>query len=386
MSEADRVDIAIIGAGIAGLSTALACQAAGISAQVYEAAPEIRPLGSSLSIWPNAMACLAEWGIADKVRASGALIAGLAWRRLDGRPYFEQDLKGFYDDLGQDGVCIRRADLHSHLMEALQPETLQLDHRVETLEHSDTGVRIRFLDGREVLARQVVGADGLWSKTRAEVLKDGPPKYAGYGAWLMQTKVPAPGHGSHEGCEYIGEKARLGVFETGQGIRYTFVVANAPDPVPHARPADPNECAPLLKGWPEALQRLALESEETVYASFYDRPVAARWGKGAVALIGDAMHPFVPNLGQGACQAIEDAHVLTEGLRQGQRGEDLISWMKTHRLKRLRYMRKSANKVGQLVQSTSPLMRKSIALFGVPPFRQMMRRDLRYQFTRSDPR
>ncbi|MEL6641110.1 MAG: FAD-dependent monooxygenase [Pseudomonadota bacterium] len=380
-----EIDIAVIGGGIAGLSAAIAIAKAGFKPQVFEAAPVLAPLGTSLSLWPNAMACLADWGVDLPVRESGQKISALSWRRPNGRPYFVHDLSALYREAGQTGVCIRRSDLHDHLLMSIDPAIVHLGEQLTAISTTAQGVKLTFENGNDVHARHVVAADGAWSKVRDHVFGDGPPKYAGYGAWLGLSSAAAPEHLSNEGCEYIGSNGRFGVFETGKDTRYWFFVANNPTPTPHARPAKPDEVLNHLSGWPTVFADIVSGShtDAIVYTSFHDRPIAGSWGNGPITLIGDAMHPFVPNLGQGACQAIEDAWFLGAGFKKGLRGDPLNDWMKRNRDSRLHYMRKTAQKVGRLAQSRNPFVRASLGVMGFGPMQKVMRADLSRQFTRD---
>ncbi len=381
----NEIDIAIVGGGIAGLSAAIAIEKAGLTAQVFEAAPVIKPLGTSLSLWPNAMACLKDCGCDLPVRESGHPIGSLAWRRPDGKPYFARPLDDLYEEVGETGICIRRADLHDHLLMSLDPSVINLGQRLKQIETHSDGATLTFDKGAPVKASQVIAADGAGSSLRKLLLDDGDPTYSGYGAWLGLSSAPAPYNQGDEGCEYIGRKDRLGIFETGNDTRYWFLVANADTPTPHARGANLQEALTRLHDWPKALTDVVAGSHDgsVVYVSFYDRPISKTWGKGPITLIGDAMHPFVPNLGQGACQSIEDACTAAKGLKQGLRGDDLNGFMYRNRDSRLRYMRKTAQKVGKLVQSPNPIKRASLNLFGMPGMTGTMTKDLRRQFTRE---
>jgi 2-polyprenyl-6-methoxyphenol hydroxylase-like FAD-dependent oxidoreductase len=151
---------------------------------VFEAAPAISPasspLGTSLSLWPNAMACLARWGIKQLIAESGQEIAQIAWRRPDGRPFFVQALAGLYQDLGHNGICIRRSDLHRHLLAALDPSQVHLGHRLISAMQQDGQVDLEFAGGTRLAARQVIGADGLSSVLRRQQVQGAQdPIYAG---------------------------------------------------------------------------------------------------------------------------------------------------------------------------------------------------------------
>lgn len=153
---------------------------AGVTAHVFEAAPAISPLGTSLSLWPNAMACLARWGIMQPIADSGQEIAQIAWRRPDGRPYFVQALAGLYQDLGHNGICIRRSDLHRHLLAAIDPSQVHLGHRLISAMQQDGKVDLEFAGGTRLAARQVIGADGLSSVLRRQQVQGAQdPIYAG---------------------------------------------------------------------------------------------------------------------------------------------------------------------------------------------------------------
>lgn len=144
-----------------------------------------------------------------------------------------------------------------------------------------------------------------------------------------------------------------------------------------------SEIEPLLNRWPEEFQTLILDTSNAAptYVSFHDMLISTNWGNDNITLIGDAMHPFVPNLGQGACQAIEDGHAIAEGLAQGMTGGRLNHWMNRQRVSRVRYMRRTANQIGKLAQNPSVLSRGFATILGLPLFRQKMRSDLEKQFT-----
>lgn len=384
-----KIDVAIIGGGVAGLSAAVACCRAGVDAHVFEAAPQFQPLGTSLSLWPNAMRCLTEWGLDTDVTSCGRIIEQLAWRRTNGQPYFVHRLKPIYEELGHHGICVRRSDLHKHLAAAIPTSRLHLNHQLASATETEGGdMRLRFENGQIHAAVHVIAADGLWSQLRNAVMNDGDPNYSGYGAWLGLSPIEAPAFGQNEACEFIGSDARLGIIETGHDTRYWFVVANRATPVRHVSSAPIDDVLRCLEGWPEHLRDFVkgTSPEHVVYSSFFERPVAAKWGRGRITFVGDAMHPFVPNLGQGACQAIEDGHTITCGLIQGLRGEALNNWMSAHRLARVRYLHRTTSRIGNLVQNPSRISRWIIQLLGLPPFRQMSYADIKKQFAYLPPK
>ncbi|MEM9579410.1 MAG: FAD-dependent oxidoreductase [Pseudomonadota bacterium] len=381
-------DIAIIGAGIAGLSAAVALAEKGITAKVFEAAPRLAPMGTSLSIWPNAMRCLDDWGLAQDVARAGAPITHVAWRDPSGRAFFAHDMSRLYERFEQPGICVRRSDIHDILAGAVPKGSLHLGHALETCSEKDGQVQLRFANGETHGADMVIAADGLWSDLRQKLLPQLAPKYSGYGAFLGLSPAPAPAGRSGEAGEYIGAKARIGVFETGRDTRYWFVVANDSDPHPSARPAKLSDVLPHLEGWPEALRTLVQQtaSEHLIHASFYQCNVKGPWGAGRVLCIGDAMHPFVPNLGQGACQAIEDGHVLAEGIAAGIEPARMPDWMARQRGKRVLDLQQQAAKIGDLVQGMGGWHMPILKATRLLPDMGVMNRSFAAQFQMPDIR
>ena len=380
------LDVAIVGGGIAGLSTAVACHHKGIKAHVFEAAYGFKTLGSSLLIWPNAMKCLSEWKLEWVITNAVSVVEQIAWRRPDGRPYFVQSLTSIYSSVGHSGYCVRRSDLQAALMSALPKENVHFGYSMHRITQNPRGAVLHFKNGTEIEANHVIAADGLWSTVRTLIAPNRSPIYSGYGAWLGLSSVSDPIFTDGEGCEFLGQNARIGVFETGRNTRYWFVVANKGCSTTHARVADLKEIQPLLRSWPEEFRTLILDTTNPVptYVSFYDMLISQDWGSDSITLVGDAMHPFVPNLGQGGCQAIEDGHVIAEGLSQGMTGVRLNHWMNKKRGARVRYMRRIANQIGRLAQNPTVLSRSLITMLGLPPFRLKMRGDLTKQFTRIE--
>jgi len=379
------VDIAIIGGGIAGLSAALACHTLGHKAHVFEAAPEFKAMGTSLSLWPNAMGCLADWGLDKQITQRGSVVDQLAWRRLDGRAYFEHPLNGLYDDIGHKGVCIRRSDLHEVLVASLPSEYLHRGCALTQFKEEDGAVALTFANGDTVRAKHVVAADGIRSQIRTELLEDGPPKYAGYGAWLGLSGAASLNAHLGEACEYIGRNGRLGVIETGNDTRYWFFVSNEKTSCDHAVTTDARDVMALLVDWPQRFRDFVADSQsdDILKVSFFERAVSRIWGKGRVTVIGDALHPFVPNLGQGACQSIEDAHTLARGIAAGKMGPELTAYMEQARFKRVDYMQKTASRVGQLAQGDRGFMSVLRRVSGMGPFHRAGYNDIRKQFTYS---
>jgi 2-polyprenyl-6-methoxyphenol hydroxylase-like FAD-dependent oxidoreductase len=213
-------------------------------------------------------------------------------------------------------VCIHRAKLQGVLLEALGREAVETGCEVEGCETRTDGVTLFLKGGRRVSGAVLVGADGLHSRVRTEVLGDGEPLYAGYTAWRAVTPEgfgPRPEVTS----ETWGRGHRFGIVPLNGDRVYWYATSNAPAGGRDEPGALKATLLRVFASWhPPIAELIAATPEEAILRTdiLHRRPVR-RWGKGRITLLGDAAHPMTPNLGQGACLAIEDAIILADCLR-----------------------------------------------------------------------
>ena len=292
--DTNKKQAAVVGAGIGGLAAGIALQRAGWEATVYEAAPQVRPLGAGLSIWPNGVRALRELGLADLVaevpRADGAL------RRADGSVLAEFDPEVLEDRFGAPLVGFHRADLHEGLIASLGRDRVSTGKELVGLEDGE----LRFGDGSVVRADLIVGADGLRSTVRAALFGDGEPRDAGVVAFrgVADLDEPVPAG------EWWGSGSVAGLLPLGNGRVYWYLAHRGePD-----QAALPDLLAEYGEAVREAVARTAADA--VLVHRLYDRDPAPTWSQGSATLLGDAAHPMLPFLGQGACAALEDAVAL----------------------------------------------------------------------------
>ncbi|MEU6137895.1 FAD-dependent oxidoreductase [Nocardioides sp. NPDC047086] len=325
----------VVGAGIGGLTAALALSRVGWQVTVLERAPELGEVGAGLSIWPRAWKILADLGVADRLAdgARPAIQAGL--RRPDGRWL----AKAGPDAVERTPVMVHRARLH----EALVGELATRDG-VEVR----TGVTVTGLadlddvDGRGP-ADVVVAADGIRSTIRNELHQRDDVRYAGYTAYRGVTAEPVPGEASTTGGETWGTGVRVGHVPLVDGRTYWFATANRPAGETggdhHA------DVTALVGDWHEPIPQLlaATPPSAVLRGDVCDlRLPLKRFDHGRVVLLGDAAHATTPNLGQGACAAIEDAAVLAAQLTGHARIESaLVAYDRTRRPATQRLVRAS---------------------------------------------
>ena len=312
--------VLIIGGGIGGLAAAVGLRRTGLQAEVYEQAAELKEVGAGISLWSNAIIALDRLGLADAVRAQAIPEIQGGIRTWDGRLLTGVSTRTLQDKYREASVALHRAELQQILMKAWTAEGsegLQLGKHFTRFEQDEEGVTAYFSDGTQARGEALIGADGLRSVVRAQLHGPSDPVYAGYTAW--RAVVPFAGDRLTPG-ETWGKGARFGQVPLRDGQVYWFATRNTPARN-HAPAGEKAELRQIFRGWHAPIEELIENTpdDRILRNDIYDRPVLSAWGRGRVTLLGDAAHPMTPNLGQGACQALEDAVVLARWL--GQPGE-----------------------------------------------------------------
>jgi 2-polyprenyl-6-methoxyphenol hydroxylase-like FAD-dependent oxidoreductase len=296
--------IIIVGAGIGGLTVALALRQAGFPIHVFERATHLKEIGAGIGLSANAMRVLRHLGVMQSVIDRGTVIREVlsySWRgELLGRvPTTRTDVPS---------VCLHRADLQGALFSALPPDCIHLGEEFVSLKIADGRVTAHFAGGRSESADALIGADGLRSRVRAQLIGDGEPTYRGYHCWRGVCDYPA----AEQLTESFGHGLRMGVVPMGHRGTAWWCTANETPIGDH----DPAHLKSRLQGWfgkwhapiPEMLGRTAPAA--IIQTAICDRRPVTIWSKGTCTLLGDSAHPMTPNLGQGGCMAIEDAAML----------------------------------------------------------------------------
>lgn len=303
--------VAVIGGGIGGLTTALALAHHGIPITVHERAPEIREIGTGLSVWPAPLRVFDRLGIGDAVRALGHSWDHAGVRRSDGRFLMRYTAEQFSARLGEPTIGVHRGELQALLLRSLDADVVHTGRACTGLQQHDDQVTVQFENGESVAAGIVVGADGRRSVVRRELFGDRPLHDCGTVGWRGTAAAP-PGSDWHRVIgESWGPGGRFGIFPIS-GDRITWFAACRK----LRGDGSLDEVRERFGSWHDPIPALiaATDPADVWVDSLDDRLPLRRWGKGRVTLLGDAAHPMTADLGQGACQAILDAWVLAEEL------------------------------------------------------------------------
>ena len=311
--------IAIIGGGIGGLAAAAALLRKGFTVRVFERAHALRPAGAGLTLSPNGVASLAaiDPAIVETLKKDGSEVRKLTMKRADGAMIISKPI-ALTEAFGQPMLNITWARLQSILAEALPSGTISLDRRCTGIEQDANGVRAFFENGESVEADLLIGADGINSVVRRELVNDGPPVYAGRMSWRALIAFPHDDLIPNGSTGFTGTDGKnFMLFDMGNGVTCWSAGAIMAETAPGA-PAEDVKALVLktYSGWADLVEEIvkATPAEDIVERPISDRPPLNRWAYGRIALLGDAAHPVVPALGQGANITFEDAFELAECL------------------------------------------------------------------------
>jgi salicylate hydroxylase len=342
------IRVVIIGAGIGGLGAGCALHRRGFEIAIYERATRLEEVGAGLQVGPNAVKVYRALGLEEALRRNAfepLNMVSLQWD--DAALRFREPLKSMAQArYGAPYMTAHRADLHRLLREALPQECIHLGANCIGAFSSERSALARFSNGTEVEADVIIGADGIRSAIRAQLFGADNPRFTEQICWramvpmdCVPTRVgPAAsvqlergeyfgwlGPDWHVICYPIGDGSVLNIFagHVSQGwVEESWSV-----------PSSPKELIEAYRGWNEALLAIYGNIDHCFKWGIYDRDPIAEWTLGRVTLLGDAAHPTMPTLAQGANMAIEDGYVLAASLARHQ--DDVHAGLRAYVAQRL---------------------------------------------------
>ncbi|KAI8560570.1 hypothetical protein RHMOL_Rhmol04G0267800 [Rhododendron molle] len=357
--------VVIVGAGIAGLATAVSLHRLGVKSVLLEQGESLRTGGTSLTLFKNGWRVLDAIGVGNDLRTQFLEIQGMMVKSQDGR-----ELRSFRfkdEDESQEVRAVERRILLETLANQLPPDSISFGSKLGKIERSESGgTLLELADGSSISAKIVIGCDGIRSPV-AKWMGFSEPRYVGHCAFRGLGFYPG-GQPFEPKVNYIyGRGLRAGFVPVSPTKVYWFICFNSSTPGPKI--TDPSvlkkQATEALQNWPsELLNIINLTPDDTIIRT----PLVDRWlwptisppaSSGKIVLVGDAWHPMTPNLGQGACCALEDAVVLARKLASAIKTgstsiEDALRSYSNERWPRIFPLTVRANLVGSLLQWDNP--------------------------------
>jgi len=316
------VRIAIIGGGIGGLTAALALRQYGFEPEVFEQAPALLDVGAAIAIWPNAMRVLTRLNLADKILEHAGVMDEIRWLDQHGRLINRVSIEQKFP-----AVALHRADLQHILLAALPQPSVHLDSSLTEYAQRGDKIVATFANGRSIESDFLIGADGIHSDVRSQFLNDNDPIFRGYTVWRGISPTIPSAIPSTAAVELQGRGKRFGIGPVGHGRLGWWATSNT---------TNNDDLLRLFEGWYRPVTQLieATPPSSILKTGAFDRPSTRNWGRGRMTLLGDAIHPTTPNLGQGGCLAMEDAMVLARCFEKYGASEEALRQYERARYKR----------------------------------------------------
>lgn len=344
--------ISIAGAGIGGLTLAALLNQRGIQATVFEKSNTPNPLGTGLSIWKNALDILFPLGLKEDIQARACEIKHIEVLNEKGRrlQYLPMSTLG----KGEIGYMMHREELHRMLREKIEPHQLCHQSRISGVKQHSDKIEFTVNHKQTLLTDVLVGADGLHSRIREYVLEKDELRYSGEICWRGIASVNHPDQGWLR--EFQGPGIRAGFSPIDDQRVYWFLTQVSSPDFSLSREEHQAYLTEKFKHWPHDIAGLinATPTDEIYFHPLYDRKPVLRWSKNRVTLLGDAAHPMTPNLGQGACMAIEDAAALTRSISTYENVSSMLQNYEQQQVTRARHMVNASRAMGKLANIRNP--------------------------------
>jgi 2-polyprenyl-6-methoxyphenol hydroxylase-like FAD-dependent oxidoreductase len=349
--------VAVVGAGIGGLTAAVALRAKGIDVEIYEAAPEQRTTGTALGLAGNATKVLRSLGIDLATQASCRALENFEFRTARGALIRALPGAAITAELGHPFVSIHRNELIRTLRAAAADTPIHYCAEIVEVGIDRGGVRATCVDGTDVRARVLIGADGIRSAVRSVVAGAKEPSEYGYVCWLATVSFTHPRLVSGYTGHYWGRGQRFGLIDIGGGMAYWWGTKNMPAAQARDWNGDKADILSAFHGWaPEVVGAIEQTPADAILSvPGQDRPVLKRWGMGPITLLGDAAHPMLTSRSQGASSAVEDGYVLAEAIARVPDAVEALRAYEDRRRRRAAMLVRSSRRLNRLEQAQNPL-------------------------------
>ncbi|MBS0561347.1 MAG: FAD-dependent monooxygenase [Proteobacteria bacterium] len=357
--------VAVIGGGIGGLATAAALQRTDADVTIYERSSQLSEIGAGIQLTPNAVRVLNALGCGDGLEEFGfrpESITGLDWRT--GKLLFRKPLiEVCRERYGADYFHIHRADLHRVLLRRVEGTPVRLGAACTGLDTGGAGpATVTLADGSKVEADAVIGADGIHSMVRQAVIGAQPARFTGHVCWRTTIPVdkPRPELAEPRTTIWLGPKGHVVTYYVHAGTAINLIAIIEADEWTEeswTAPSSREAMIATFAGWHPKMLTLFQMATDVFKWGLFDRDPLPRWTKGRTTLLGDAAHPMLPYLSQGAGMAIEDAFVLARALEAHADAAAALAAYETVRRPRTSQVQLASRAQGESFHLTSPWAR-----------------------------
>ncbi|MEE9362462.1 MAG: FAD-dependent monooxygenase [Cellulophaga sp.] len=345
--------IDIIGGGIGGLTTAIALKQKGFTVKVYEQASEIKTVGAGIILANNAMQVYQKLGLKNTIEQKGNAISSINITQSNLKPLSKVDLAYFEKKHKVKNIAIHRGELQKILFEKLQEDVL-LNHELRSVQNTKNGVLLHFKNGFSTKSDILLGADGINSVVRENIFPNTHLRNTNQICWRGVTTYNLPEKYKHELNEAWGQGDRFGFVQIEKNKVYWFALKSIKT---NKKEYHKDKLEEYFKEYhPEIKNILQATQKKNIHtAEICDLQPIHTWHKDTICLLGDAAHATTPNMGQGACQAIEDAYVLAECFAKYNPKEAFESFQelrisKTHKIVKMSW------KLGKIAHLKNPIL------------------------------
>ncbi|QLZ68529.1 monooxygenase [Legionella sp. PC1000] len=353
-----NVDILIIGAGMGGLTCAIACKQAGFLTTVLERNSEPGAIGAGIWLPPNALQVYEQIEILKDLFPLGYCINQINLISAFSGKLRETNLNNYLDKYKFTLLALHRARLLNFLVEKTGFQSIQFNSHIKNLKHHDSNVSVILENGEKITAKILIGADGIHSTIRNLVFGNTPIRYSGTSSFRGVINLSGITKGRHEAYEIWAPGHRLGYSLISEKEMYWYLTFDAKQScfIPN------DERYQMLLTFAEKYLTSEVElfqnmqPEQIIQTDISELKRIKQWNYNRICLLGDAAHAMTPNLGQGAAQAIEDALTLTLSLKKHGLNEHALSAYNATRIKKVRYIVTKSWEIGKMCHIQSKIL------------------------------
>ena len=348
----------VIGAGIGGMSAAAALKQQGIECEIFEAVKDIKPVGAAISIWSNGVKCMNHLGMGKIMDALGGPMHYMAYNDgFTASTMTQFSLAPLVEEVGERPCPVSRADMQKSMINWWGEDSIHFGKRLESVSQNADEVTATFTDGTTATGDFMIAADGAHSVAREYVLGYATERrYAGYVNWNGLVEIDEKIAPANQWTTYVGDGKRVSIMPIADNRFYFFFDVPLPKGLAEDRSTVKADLAGYFDGWCEPVQHLirAIDPSTTNRIEIHDIEPFSPLIKGRVALLGDAGHSTTPDIGQGACAALEDSVVLGQCFAKHDSIESALNEYNEQRVERVKDLVLKARKRCDVTHGVDP--------------------------------